>query len=143
MKYYIIKFENFEFLSYNTLDGRMIMISKEKYLEMYKLLIKEIYGVDFDLIKELSDLCFLYDINWFELFYMDSDKMWNIPKNSKYKKDKIAKKLFKEKLGILFNHTPTSNLEKVKESWTKVEYINDIADKKRIKSIAEKVKIGF
>jgi hypothetical protein len=118
---------------------------QEKVDDMYRKLIEEMYGVNYDTIMLLSNICKEIKVNWFDLFYATSKEIENFPKKSIYRKDKIAKLLFKDPFGILLNHTPCGNLDKVVESWRKVKMLGWQLFRKRrqIVEICKNINLGF
>ena len=63
------------------------------YQEVYEMILEEMYGLKYEELKELSNLCGKLKIDWFRLFYCSEDKINKFPGNSKYSRIKKAKEI--------------------------------------------------
>lgn len=86
-------------------------MKRYSYVELYELILEEMYGAPYNSLKELSSLCKKNSIDWYKLFYVSEELIKDFPKKSKYRRFKKAKELFAEPLGLMFNFSPTTSLE--------------------------------
>jgi hypothetical protein len=115
----------------------------KQYEEMAKKILKEMYGIKFEELLELSKICKKYNIDWYKLFFVKDKYIDRFPSKSKYRKNKIAIELFKEPMGIMFNYVPCSNEDTTINTVREMYDIKNKEDKEKIIEIANKVRLNF